>query len=188
MKTLIEIIKPYFDSVFGEDFSKPMSGRLAAEIESSGLMRQYVIEYEKAPDELRDKITQHEILKSKNKGQFSDGYHTFNDLYEIRKAYNVALFNEWGSQLEVIGDPVDQNVIGKILPKHDVHKSWRHHDGELCFGGEWFIVVAVLPSGQISNHYEAKDWDLFRVPETETAKYEWDGHTTKDVINRLING
>jgi hypothetical protein len=98
----------------------------------------------------------------------SDGYHTFKELYAFRKAYNAALFNEWG-----------------LTGKFQVHKSWRHHDGELCFGGGWFIVVAVLPAGQISNHYEAKDWDLFKVQETDKALFEFDGHTGADVIARL---
>jgi len=101
-------------------------------------------------------------------GNTSDGYHTFNELYEFRKAYNAALFNEWAA-----GN------------KCSVHKSWRHHDGELCFGGGWFIVVAVLPNGQISNHYKAKDWNLFDVPETERALFEFDGHTSIDVVARL---
>jgi hypothetical protein len=105
----------------------------------------------------------------------SDGYHTFKELYDFRKAYNVALFNQWGS------------ILVDFKLKYDVHKSWKHNDGELCFGGGWFIVVAVLPTGQISNHYEAKDWDLFKIPEVEKAKYPFDGHTGQDVINRLIN-
>lgn len=101
-------------------------------------------------------------------GNTSDGYHTFKELYEFRKAYNAALFNEWTSN-----------------GKYKVHKSWRHHNGELCFGGGWFIVVAVVPRGQISNHYEAKDWDLFSVPETREALFEFDGHTGADVVERL---
>ena len=28
-------------------------------------------------------------------GNVSDGYHTFNELYDFRKLYNAALFNEW---------------------------------------------------------------------------------------------
>ena len=99
-------------------------------------------------------------------GNTSDGYHTFNELYEFRKAYNAALFNEWAAN-------------GKC----SVHKSWRHHDGELCFGGGWFIVVAILPNGQISNHYEAKDWDLFDVQEIESALFEFDGHTGLSLIH-----
>lgn len=99
----------------------------------------------------------------------SDGYHTFKELYEFRKLYNAALFNEWYSQ-----------------GKYNVHKSWKHHDGEECFGGGWFIVVATLPTGQISNHYEEKDWDLFRVVAKDRAD-EWDGHTSQDVAKRLLN-
>ena len=98
----------------------------------------------------------------------SDGYHTFNELYEFRKLYNAALFNEWAAK-----------------GKYDVHKSLKHYDGEDCFGGGWFIVVAILPTGQITNHYKLKDWNLFKVPEIEKAKYPFDGHTPQDVLKRL---
>ena len=113
-----------------------------------------------------------------------DGYHTFADLYEFRKLYNAVLFNEWAEdyrkQTSIEGDLPDY-----CIAKYDVHKSWKHHDGEDCFGGGWFIVVAVLPTGQISNHYKAKDWDLFNIPVWHTAKYEFDGHTPEDVLKRL---
>jgi hypothetical protein len=91
-----------------------------------------------------------------------------NELYASRKAYNVCLFNEWTAQ-----------------GKYNVHKSRRHFDGEMAFEGEWFIVVAELPTGQITNHYEMEDWHLFECPERETSP-EWDGHTTKHVIERLL--
>jgi hypothetical protein len=120
-------------------------------------------------------------------GKISDGYHTFDELYEFRKVYNAALFNEWARQ--VVRNPkwASEDNQPVNLPKYDVHKSWKHHDGEPCFGGGWFIVVAVLPTGQISNHYEAKDWDLFKIPEVEKAKYPFDGHTAADVLERLKN-
>ena len=97
----------------------------------------------------------------------SDGYHTFKELYEFRKLYNAAFFNE-----------LSKNNVCKV------HKSKRHSDGELCFGGGWFIVMAELPTGQISNHYELSDWDLFQCNEQEIAD-EWDGHTPEDVIERI---
>ena len=99
-----------------------------------------------------------------DKGEISDGYHTFNELYYYRMLYNAAFFN--------------------LLPKEWVHKSKRHYDGEECFGGGWFIVMANLPTGQISNHYELKDWDLFQIPEKEVAD-EWDGHTPQEAAERL---
>ena len=131
-------------------------------------------------DEIYDKAKGMEKEHNKITENTSDGYHTFKELYEIRKAYNVALFNEWGRKGLV------PNPNGSYHSKYYVHKSWKHHDGELCFGGGWFIVVAVLPTGQISNHYKAEDWDLFKIPETEKALFEFDGHTTQDVIDRLI--
>ncbi len=97
----------------------------------------------------------------------SDGYHTFKELYEFRKVFNAVLFNEWASQ-----------------GKYSVHKSIRHGDGELAFGGGWFIVMATLPTGQISNHYEMKDFELFQCEEREKAD-EWDGHTAQDVLASL---
>lgn len=102
--------------------------------------------------------------------ELSDGWHTFNDLYEFRKLYNAALFNEWA-----------------LSNKYEVHKSIRHNDGEYCFSGGWFIVVAILPLGQISNHYKMIDWDLFDIPAKDKALYPFDGHTPKDVMDRLSN-
>lgn len=101
-------------------------------------------------------------------GNFSDGYHTFNELYEYRLLYNAALFNEFAKY----------NI-------YDVHKSRRHSNGEIPFEDpNWFIVMAELPTGQISNHYEMKDWNLFNIPEKEVANI-YDGHSPQDVANRL---
>ena len=102
-----------------------------------------------------------ELCKS---GEASDGYHTFNELYDFRREYNAALVN---------------SGVWKA------HKSYRHHSGELCFGGGWFIVMIETPFGQISNHYENKYWNEFHCEEKEFAD-EWDGHTEKDVIVRLM--
>ena len=127
------------------------------------------------------------------RGSISDGYHTFDELYEFRKVYNALLFNEWAKQTTEIKE-WDKDAQGRLYAKvvstkykYDVHKSLRHHNGELCFDGDWFIVVAVLPSGQISNHYHIRDWDLFQVPEVENAKYEFDGHTSNDVLVRMLD-
>lgn len=115
-----------------------------------------------------EKIIINNGFKIKDIENFSDGYHTFKELYDFRKLYNALLFKEW-----------------KKNGKYEVYKSKRHYNGELCFGGDWFIVVAILPTGQISNHYEMKDWDLFDIPEYEKSKYEFDGHTPQDVLKRL---
>lgn len=97
----------------------------------------------------------------------SDGYHTFAELYHYRMLYNALLFNEWAAR-----------------GVYDVHKSERHSDGELAFGGGWFVVSAQLPTGQVTNHYEMADWDRFHVPIRDTAA-EWDGHTPQQAAERL---
>jgi hypothetical protein len=94
-----------------------------------------------------------------------DEYHTMDELYSYRMLYNAAfafVAQQW----------------------HTVTKSYRHSDGEPCFGGGWFIVTMHLPQGQVSNHYENEHWDLFRVREVEKAP-EWDGHTPAEAAERL---
>lgn len=117
--------------------------------------------------------------------EITDGYHTFGELYVFRTIYNAALFNEWAKQTTINPKWANEDNQPVSVPKYNVHKSWRHHDGELCFGGGWFIVVAILPSGQISNHYKAEDWELFQVPAYDKALVEFDGHTPVDVIMRI---
>lgn len=121
-------------------------------------------------------------------GTLSDGYHTPDELYEFRKMYNAVLFNEWANfRKNIILEGYIGSADKKVPPavKYSVHKSWKHNDGEPCFGGGWFIVSAMLPTGLISNHYKAEDWDLFKIPEVEKALYEFDGHTGQDVLARL---
>lgn len=146
-----------------------------------------------------NKLTVEEInqqIKNVDSNLISDNWHTFGELYEFRKMYNACLFNEWAKQRtqdirkkELSNDPFGATfkMTFEFVPKFNVHKSWKHNDGEWCFGEEkkWFIVSAMLPTGLISNHYKAEDWDLFKVPEVEKALFEFDGHTGMDVLQRL---
>lgn len=97
-------------------------------------------------------------------GNLSDGFHTFNDLYHQRAILFAALVNAY---------------------KDKAWKSWKHEDGELCFGGGWFIVGIDTPQGSYSYHYEEKYWGYFDCEELEVSKH-WDGHTDKDV-ERLLS-
>ena len=96
-------------------------------------------------------------------GELSDGYHTFNGLYYQRMVLFAAL--------------VKQN-------KDKAWKSLRHEDGELCFGGGWFIVGIDTPDGSYTYHYEDNFWSMFDCEELTVAPH-WDGHTEKDVIRLL---
>lgn len=67
--------------------------------------------------------------------------------------------------------------------------AWRarkHHDGTGDEG--WFIAGIRLPHdiGQISYHQPDRAWELFDgIATYESAPYEWDGHTSDDVVERL---
>ena len=114
-------------------------------------------------------------------GKTSDGYHTFDELYEFRLMYNAAFFN-----LLARSDYIEKKYRANAdYPNFDVHKSYRHSDGELCFGKDnYFVVVAQLPTGQITNHYKGEYWDLFKIPARERAA-EWDGHTPQESLERM---
>ena len=99
--------------------------------------------------------------------QISDGYHTFDELYEYRKLYHAAFINS-----------IDQNI------GVSVEKSKVHHDGTNWEG--WFIIVIQSANfGQISNHYKIEDWDLFCCREVKKATEPWDGHTPEEGKKRL---
>lgn len=99
----------------------------------------------------------------KETGEVSDGYHTFNELYDHR----CLLF------------------IATMKAHPDISwKSWKHSDGERWAG--WFIAGMNLPSGAITYHIPEKFWALASITECERG-FAWDGHTSVDVIERLID-
>ena len=93
----------------------------------------------------------------------SDGFHTFRQLYYQRMMLFATI--------------VKQN-------REKAWKSLRHEDGELCFGGDWFIVGIDTPEGTYTYHYEANYYSIFDCKELERARH-WDGHTEKDVTRLL---
>ncbi len=98
----------------------------------------------------------------------SSNHHDADELYSYRMAYHLHAIQLW---------------VNSGFP---VVKSLRHSDGELCFGGDVFIVSAELPTGQVTNHYKLKHWDMFSVPEVELAP-EYDGHTPQVALKRLLD-
>lgn len=97
-------------------------------------------------------------------GEVSDGYHTFNELYEHRCALFLALM--------------------KSMP----NISWfspLHEDGTFMEG--WFIAGIRTPNGDISYHLPNSLLPLAGL--TGAVRLDraprWDGHTSADVIHRL---
>ena len=106
-----------------------------------------------------------EVAKVKDIGEVSDGFHTFNGLYEQRMILFAALVKAY---------------------KDKAWKSYRHEDGEYCFGGGWFIVGIDTPEGSYTYHYENKYWDMFDCVDLPRGKH-WDGHTEADAETRLMS-
>jgi hypothetical protein len=97
-------------------------------------------------------------------GEVSDGYHTFDELYEHRHALFLALM--------------------ACLPQL-AWLSSKHHDDSEMEG--WFIAGLELPTGDVSYHLPNR---LMGAAMQTGAKVlergkEWDGHTSTDVILRL---
>ena len=105
------------------------------------------------------------VAKVSNIGEVSDGFHTFNALYEQRMILFAALVKAY---------------------KDKAWKSYRHEDGEFCFGGGWFIVGIDTPAGSYTYHYENKYWDMFDCVDLPRGKH-WDGHTEADAETRLLS-
>lgn len=104
-----------------------------------------------------------EAAKVDDIGEVSDGFHTFNGLYKQRMILFAALVKAY---------------------KDNAWKSYRHEDGEYCFGGGWFIVGIDTPEGSYTYHYENKYWYMFDCIDLPRGKH-WDGHTEKDVTRLL---
>jgi hypothetical protein len=97
-----------------------------------------------------------------NLGEFSDGHHTFNELYHHR----AVLFS----------------VICNMFPER-AWKSKLHDTGDMYEG--MFIVGIETDFGQATYHYAVDSyWDMFKVKEFEMAP-KWDGHTPAEAIERI---
>lgn len=96
-------------------------------------------------------------------GNCSDGYHTFNELYDHRAILFAMICNN---------------------NKQRAWKSKKHYDGTMY--DNMFVVGINSPYGQISYHYDIDPyWDFFKIKELENAP-RWDGHTPEMAINRML--
>lgn len=107
-------------------------------------------------NELIEKLDENKI------GEFSDGYHTFNELYHHRAILFSVICN---------------------ANKQLAWKSKLHDDGTMYDG--MFIVGINTPEGQATYHYDIDPyWDKFDVIELEKAP-KWDGHSPDEAIKRI---
>lgn len=98
----------------------------------------------------------------------SDGFHTFRELYDHRRALTAALL--------------------AMADREGVTYVWRsrnhHPDDSPCFAG-YFIVGIELPMGTVTYHYADQFWDDFRQVPTLAHAPKWDGALAPLSITRL---
>lgn len=140
-------------------------------------MREYTITSDKGFTIGRADVVFNGVTIKGENLEVRDEYHSMHELYQHRMALNIGLFNYmqmtkgWESYSEV-------------MMEFELMKSKLHHDGTMFDG--YFIVMLIVPNvGQISYHYKLKHWDEFRIPEVERTP-KWDGHSSNDVIERLM--
>lgn len=87
----------------------------------------------------------------------SDGYHTFDELYEHRCLLFLNLCFSEGSKC-----------------------YWKpHYEG-------WFVLYFESPFGQISYHIPDKYLPIAEKYFTRDDEHKWDGHTSDEVLARLM--
>lgn len=108
----------------------------------------------------------------------SDGFHTFDELYDHRITLYIALARLFKQQESTLGE----------IPAGDsfVWRSKKHSDGELAFGGTWFVLGIGKEAGkQITYHLPIERWDETDFADTLELAPKWDGHTSADVLERI---
>mgnify|MGYP001434237692 CR=1 FL=1 len=109
----------------------------------------------------------------------SDGYHTFDELYDHRITLFIALARTIHDYING-GDPVDDDDESDLA----VWRSKLHSDGTSYEG--WFILGIGREKGsQITYHLPDARWDECGFAETLEKAPEFDGHTPADVLERL---
>jgi len=120
---------------------------------------------------------EHKLIRAEGENlEVSDGYHTFEELYEHRNT----LFIEFCKRILQI------DLYRRVVP-HLQNKVWRsklHADGS-SFNG-WFILgVNEEPGKQVSYHLPMSKWKDTDFVMTLKKAPKWDGHTSGDVLKRL---
>jgi hypothetical protein len=115
-------------------------------------------------------------LQFQEPGQVSDGYHTFDELYEHRIVNYITLLRK---QAKINSLPGESNE-GDLKP-------WRtqtHSDGSVWDG--WFLLgIGITTGKQITYHLPMSKWDECDFAMDVVSAPEWDGHTSADVLERL---
>jgi len=101
--------------------------------------------------------------------EISDGYHTFGELYEHRIVLWIALCRAYNE-----------------LVNHVTYKVWktRKHSDNTAIDGWFLLGITAVEGKQITYHLPEKYWNECDFDVLDKAP-EFDGHTSKDVLERI---
>lgn len=106
------------------------------------------------------------LIKGCDTNRISDGYHTFEELYEHRIVLYIALVKQLLNQ-----------------GRGDIWKTQVHSDGSVWDG--WFLLgIGYKPGEQITYHLPMRFYDDIPVVQIHQAP-EFDGHSSSDVLERI---
>jgi len=117
-------------------------------------------------ERLLHEMPEHLKPKKIRSGEISDGYHTFDELYNHR------------------------HLLFILLMRSHPKLSWRannHEDGTMFSG--MFIAGIDTPHGTITYHIPIKYWECLDYTGMATILNAptWDGHTSEDVLKRCYD-
>lgn len=122
----------------------------------------YERELAEETDRASEYIKRGDAMRATLRGEQSDGYHTFNELYRHRA------------------------VLFSVVVSRFSNLAWKsrlHHDGTM-YGG-MFIVGIDTADGPATYHYDIDPyWDMFKCKALDRAP-TWDGHTPEQAIARI---
>lgn len=98
----------------------------------------------------------------KDVGEFTDGYHSFNELYHHRM------------------------VLFSVICNQNKDKAWKSklHDDGTMYDNYFIVGITIDGVGDYTYHYHLDNWNYFEVVELEKAP-PYDGHLPSD-ITRLL--
>ena len=103
-------------------------------------------------------------------GSTSDGYHTFDELYEHRFVLWIALCRKTAATTREQWNPTWRSKF---------NGDGSHYEG-------WFLLgMFSEPGHQITYHLPLSRWDECGFARTLEKGQEFDGHTSADVLERI---
>lgn len=131
-------------------------------------------------EKLKRTIGLNDVIKDQEKhgiiiGMISDGYHTFDELYEHRHELYLKL-----------AETIYWQTKDNSIHRNTVWCSLVHSDGTKMDG--WFVLgIGQEPGKQITYHLPMKYWDRAcqHVVKVLDKAPDYDGHSSLDVLERL---